>query len=122
LRFANEDLQMAQLAMSNKIYNQVCFHSQQSVEKALKALLVSQGKTPPRTHQIGDLLSLVDNNPFASNLELQLLDRFYIPTRYPDALPGALPDGLPGEKDAKEAFSTAQKVLTTIKPLLKENS
>ena len=120
LRFAEEDLQMAQLAASQKIYNQVCFHSQRSVEKALKALLVEQGQSPPRTHRLGDLLTLLDNEPFTSNLEIQLLDRFYIPTRYPDALPGSLPEGLPGKKDAEEAYATARDTLSIIKGLVEE--
>ncbi len=37
LQFAAEDLQMAELAMREAIYNQVCFHSQQCAEKAIKA-------------------------------------------------------------------------------------
>lgn len=42
------------------------------------------------------------------------LDRFYIPTRYPDALPGALPDGLPNQKDAEEALEVAQRVMNLL--------
>ena len=38
LEFSAEDLKMAELALKEKIYNQVCFHSQQCVEKAIKAL------------------------------------------------------------------------------------
>lgn len=33
LEFARQDLQMAVLALDEGIYNQVCFHSQQRVEK-----------------------------------------------------------------------------------------
>lgn len=43
--------------------------------------------------------------------ELLILDRFYITTRYPDALPGILPEGLPSEENAREAFNTAEEVL-----------
>ncbi len=88
LQFAGEDLQMAELALQEGIYNQVCFHSQQSAEKAVKGLLLFQGKTPPRTHLLGDLLTLLVSNPFTNSLEIQLLDRFYIPTRYPACLAG----------------------------------
>lgn len=41
-------------------------------------------------------------------------NRFYIPTRYPDALPGSLEDGLPEKEDAQEAFDLAKRVLETI--------
>ena len=38
--FAEEDLLMAEIALENEIYNQVCFHSQQGVEKILKGFLL----------------------------------------------------------------------------------
>lgn len=121
LRFAREDLSVAELTMLAAIFNQVCFHAQQCAEKAIKGLLVLQGKKPPRTHLIGDLLSLLETNPFqTSTLEIQLLDRFYIPTRYPDALPGELPEGLPGREDAEEALATARQILDTIEALVQQ--
>jgi HEPN domain-containing protein len=111
LQFAREDLMMAELALQAAVPNQVCFHAQQCVEKVVKGLLVRQGLTPPRTHRLSDLLPLLDPTPLAAlNLELQLLDRFYIPTRYPDALPGMLPEGMPNEADAHEALALAQQV------------
>lgn len=123
LAFANEDLRMAELAMADKLYNQVCFHSQQCVEKAVKALLVHQGKIPPRTHSLIDLLRLLDPNPLAAiALELQLLDRFYIPTRYPDALPGSLPEGLPDERDADHALVIARQALQRVQEALSRSS
>jgi HEPN domain-containing protein len=48
------------------------------------------------------------------NDALSLLDRFYIPTRYPDALPGMLPDGLPGQRDAQEALDLAKQTLEQV--------
>ena len=47
-------------------------------------------------------------------------ERFYIPTRYPDALPGALPEGLPGREDAEEALATARQVLALIEVLAQQ--
>jgi HEPN domain-containing protein len=52
LEFAHQDLQMAELALPEGIYNQVCFHSQQCVEKCIKGLLANLGKITPRTHSI----------------------------------------------------------------------
>lgn len=117
LQFAHEDLHVARLAMQEKIYNQACFHSQQCAEKAIKGLLAFQGAKPPRTHSLSDLLGLLSPNPFASDSDIQLLDRFYIPTRYPDALPGTLPEGLPDHKDAIEALRVAQHVWETVRAL-----
>lgn len=109
MEFARQDLKMAELALSEGIYNQVCFHSQQCVEKCIKGLLASQDKATPRTHSIVDLLGMLPSDSFR-NLrdELSQLDIFYIPTRYPDALPGSLADGLPGKEDAEEAIAAAR--------------
>lgn len=116
LHFAREDLRMAELALQNSIYNQACFHAQQCAEKAIKGLLAFQGVAPPRTHRIADLLSLLKNAPF--DVEVQLLDRFYIPTRYPDALPGMLPEGLPERGDAEHALDTARQALAVVTDLV----
>ena len=115
LVFARQDLRMAELAMGEGLHNQACFHCQQCAEKAVKGLLVHRGQTPPRTHRLGDLLGLLDPNPLAGMaLAVQLLDRFYIPTRYPDALPGALPEGLPNAEDAQEALTVARETIEII--------
>jgi len=114
LMFAAQDFRMAELAMAEGLYNQVCFHCQQCAEKAIKGLLAHQGRTPPRTHLLGDLLTLLAPNPLMVRLDIQLLDRFYIPTRYPDALPGNLPEGLPNLDDATEALVVARQTLEII--------
>jgi HEPN domain-containing protein len=123
LLFAHQDLRMAEMAMEEGLYNQVCFHAQQCAEKAIKGLLAHQRKIPLRTHRLADLLGLFEPDPFAEDrIEIQLLDRFYLPTRYPDALPGSLPEGLPDAGDAQEALTIAGKVLTQVKQLLQEVS
>lgn len=109
LAFAREDLQMAELALTERIYNQVCFHSQQCVEKCLKGMLADHGKTPPRTHSIVDLLGLLPVDCLGDlRDDLGQMDIYYIPTRYPDALPGSLAEGMPGKEEAEEAISTAR--------------
>lgn len=105
--FAEEDLQMAHLAFNAGIWNQVCYHSQQAAEKILKSMVLD--RQPPRTHQLSELCRLI-KTPIPDSLQerVMLLDRFYIPTRYPDALPGSLESGLPNESDATEALQTAK--------------
>ncbi len=115
LTFAREDLRVAELVLEEGIFNQVCFHAQQCVEKALKAALASRGQVPPRVHSITDLLSFVQVEYLAKlSDDLVLLDDFYIPTRYPDALPGTLPDGLPGRTEAEFALAVARTALERI--------
>lgn len=75
--FAGQDLQMAELALQEGIYNQVCFHSQQCVEKCIKGILANLDKTLPRTHSIVDLLRLLPEGFFSSSREeLSQLDIF----------------------------------------------
>lgn len=111
LKFATEDLQVAELALPQGLYNPACFHAQQCVEKSIKAALIHQGTVPPRTHSIVDLLNLIAVE-FLSDLSSQLtrLDGFYMLTRYPDAM-------IPTEiteitaADAADAIALARSVL-----------
>lgn len=121
LDFAREDIRMAELALQWDIFNQTCFHSQQCTEKALKSLISSRGTSPPRTHRLVDILSMLEPALLADIAnDIQLLDRFYIPTRYPDALPGALPDDLPTRQDAEQALTIAQQVLKVADEAIKQ--
>ena len=119
--FALEDLKLAELAMKEGIYNQVCFHAQQYVEKILKGYLLSKGEIYPKSHKLADLLLKIQESPFDTlKSEILSLDRFYIPTRYPDTLPGTLPESLPSKKDAEEALNIAKEVFEIIKKKLEE--
>lgn len=104
---------MASLGFGESLWNQVCFHSHQAAEKSLKALLAYEGDLPPRTHRLINLSkSLEDRYPPLIELadDLLVLENYYIPTRYPDAIPGSLPESLPDRGDAQEALTTAERV------------
>jgi|SRR3989338_584366 len=120
--FAEEDIKMAESAFKERIFNQTCFHSQQAVEKMLKGFLKAKGIIVPRTHFIVELLKIcikIDKNFQDLRDKCAILDDYYIPTRYPDAIPGVLPEGLPDEKDAKEALSNLIHARNFIKSRLK---
>lgn len=107
--FAGNDVQTAEVLLREGIWNQVCFHSQQAAEKYLKSLIDPEIR--PRSHKIAVLIPLCDPQlPPELKREMLLLDRFYIPARYPDALPGALEEALPGKSDAEGAFAAAMKL------------
>ncbi|MFA4889349.1 MAG: HEPN domain-containing protein [Candidatus Omnitrophota bacterium] len=111
--FAKEDSRMAEVALSEQIYNQVCFHCQQAAEKILKGYLLSRNQDVPKTHFLDELLNLcahIDKTFEDLREYCATLDDYYIPTRYPDALPGILPEGLPNDKDALEALNFAEKI------------
>ncbi|MFC1566373.1 HEPN domain-containing protein [bacterium] len=114
---ASDDLQFAKLGLENSFYSQVCFLSQQCVEKSIKALIISEEKLYPKTHKIVDLFN---QSKHAKNLlknfknKIKILDEFYIPTRYPDSIPGNYKDSLATEKDANEVFEIASQIYSTV--------
>ena len=121
LEFAREDSRMAELAFEDGIYNQACFHAQQGVEKALKAFLRSHQRSVPQVHSLRELLAIcqrLDADARFLKDACKTLDRYYIPTRYPDALPGMAPEGLPTRQDAEEAVDLLRTSLAWIEAKL----
>ncbi len=111
LRQAAEHLAAAEWAAQGKHWPNACL---QSAELALKALLIRQGKQA-RMHGLLHLLELLlPYYPEVSRLDRAArgLDRFYIPTRYPDALPTGTSAAYFNEQDAVEAQTAAGEVLS----------
>ena len=121
LSMANDDLAFAELGLSNGFFSQVCFLSQQASEKALKAVLLSRTGGYPRVHSIVDLVKRNDAVEALAGLmdDARILDQYYIPTRYPDGVPGSLPDGLPSEEHAKQALTIAKTVVGQCEQVLR---
>ncbi len=89
-RQAQADLEVVCTLRSAGHYAAACFHSQQVAEKALKAVLYSQGSRVVLGHSVRELVRQcsVCDPAFADVAgEAALLDQFYIPTRYPNGLP-----------------------------------
>ena len=113
LERAEDDLKFARVGLKEGFYSQVCFLSQQAVEKSLKAFLISRGVLYPKTHKLTDLAeacSKLDRRIERFNKDFRILDEFYIPTRYPDAIPGSLKGFSPSKKRAEEALEMAEKI------------
>ena len=95
------------------------FHFQQAAEKALKAYLYLKVKSIEvfYTHSIDDLLEMtVDIDPdFKEVAQAKKLDKYYIPTRYPNGLPGGVPSRFFDDpKEAKEAMELAKRVIELV--------
>jgi HEPN domain-containing protein len=94
LEQAEDDLRWATHLRDAGAHNIACFLSQQVAEKALKALLYQRGAELVIGHSVQELCE----RAAASMPELADrcadwggLDAYYLPTRYPDALPGSIP-------------------------------
>jgi len=92
------------------------FHFQQAAEKALKAYLYLKVKSIEvfYTHSIDDLLEMtMDIDPdFKEVAQVKKLDKYYVPTRYPNGLPGGVPSRyFDDPKEAEEAMELAKSVI-----------
>ncbi len=94
-------------------YDAACFHAEQCVEKLMKALLIHLGVTPPRTHDLAVLDSLLAPAcpewlwPVA---ELRLLTRAAVDFRYPGESADA--------EEAAKAFEIATQMRSKLRELL----
>jgi HEPN domain-containing protein len=87
LRHARSDLALAKSlpADTDVLPETLCFHAQQSVEKAIKAVLMHQGVPFLKTHNIGVLLDLLppQSSRDAALDEAALLTDYAVSSRYP---------------------------------------
>jgi HEPN domain-containing protein len=114
---ARFDLEAARASVAAGNHEWACFQAQQSAEKALKALLLRQGKRRFPSHSVHDLLAEVTKlaPEFDAVSEAQRLDQYYIPTRYPNGLPGTvMPHDYYGQKEALECVNLAESLLELI--------
>jgi len=124
---AKVDFEKAKSDLNNKFYEWACFTSQQCGEKAVKSLIMKLGFTP-WGHSITALLKLISEKveiPKEIIESAQLLDSYYIPTRYPNGFVSGKPADYYNEKMAKEAINAAGKILEFCKDYIfreKENN
>jgi HEPN domain-containing protein len=103
------------LLLANGPTDTPCFHAQQAIEKAFKALLTFHQITFPRTH---DLLRLLDLAlPFMPELDNDRegfadMETYAVDLRYPDL-------GFdPPRSDAVDALALAEETVTKIRTIV----
>ena len=107
-----EDMKAAQDSCNTGNFDWACFQCRQAAEKALKALWYFHG-VDPWGHSV---LNLINSFPkeisLAEYIEAaQLLDKLYIPTRYPNGLPEPSPFEVFSRKDADAAIRAAGRIV-----------
>ena len=111
---ARSELAFAQVGLREGFPAQACFHCQQSAEMALKALHYLGGARLVIGHSLVELLTpLAETHPVLATLRKAAarLDQLYIPTRYPNGLPGGVPAEVFTEEQAAEAMAQATQFL-----------
>lgn len=116
---ARSDLTLARIGLQPGILpEQICFHAQQSVEKALKAVLLHASIDFPFTHDVGQLLNTLESGGIVVPDELKeidLLTPYAVESRYPGYWGNISAD------DVTEAVTLAEKTVAWAEKFLQAN-
>ncbi len=119
---AEDDLAAARVLRQAGHHALAAFHGQQAGEKALKGLW-RRLDLDPWGHSAVRLLGELP--PGRTNLDVEALlplaaalDKLYIPTRYPDALPGITPSEAFTEEEATRAIEQAGRLMEAVRAVL----
>lgn len=118
LRQAEHDLSDAEYSLDGRRYALACFLCQQAAEKALKAYLYTCGADQVLGHSVADLMSecaALDRDFGALRPSAAPLDQYYVPTRYPNSLPGGIPAEAFDDSDARRALTLAAAVIRLVR-------
>jgi HEPN domain-containing protein len=120
LILSEKDLSAAGILIKDKqLLNIAAFHSQQAIEKAMKAFLEEKECVIPKVHNLERLYSLIGGNElFKFDMSMiREIDRVYINSRYPADL-GLMPYGNISDDDARRFLEYARFVFEKVKECL----
>lgn len=123
MRQAERDLQNARWELQGGFWEWACFAAQQAGEKAVKAIYQRLGGEA-RGHTVTNLfLGLREKTEVADEvIDLgRTLDRFYIPTRYPNGWVEGVPADFYTSQEADLALSCGEEVLRFCRGLLAQS-
>ena len=115
IKAAYDDIILLEEIKNNKhLTSIIAFHSQQAIEKSLKALLIEQEVNIPKIHSLNKLFNECKNQiDLTNNQIINKLDKLYIDSRYPGDM-GLLPYGKPTLEDAKEFHNFTQEIFNKV--------
>jgi HEPN domain-containing protein len=112
-RQAEADLRHARNALEDGDYEWSCFAAQQAAEKALKSLFQRLGREAwghTLTVLIGNLPPDIQTPPELVE-HCRILDKHYIPTRYPNGFASGAPTDFYTQREAEDAVRYAEAIL-----------
>lgn len=119
LEQAEHNLEVTRLHVAHGYWSDACFMAEQTAQVALKAYLYVQGERFIPIHSVYELvLECARREPaFAAVTDAgKVLDKYYIPARYPDALaPPAVPYRSFTEAEARQALSYAEEIVSLVR-------
>lgn len=120
IKDAEDELSSALILFEHEKFKGVCYHSQQCVEKALKALIIEKGNKPEKTHDIVEHLNKVEQ--IGWKVELPIDDAIFLNSIYKGRYPteeGLLPHGEPIQSDAERAAKSAEGFMKSVRKVLR---
>jgi HEPN domain-containing protein len=109
-RQAQRKLDSARWDIKGEFYEDACFSAQQAAELGAKALLESQGRIE-LGHSVYQLMQTAGDVSQDILNAARVLDRYYIPTRYPNGFPAGAPMDYYDQPTAEEAVRLAEAIL-----------
>jgi HEPN domain-containing protein len=123
---AEDDLKFVEWVFREGVFfDKGCFMSQQAGEKALKACLYGTGKRSVFGHSLFEMINdlCTYHSTFEKlSKEARRLDRFYIPTRYPNGLPGGMPFQVYSKEELEEAVTDVRKICEAARSFLQDQN
>lgn len=119
IKDAEDELSSALILLEHEKFKGVCYHSQQCVEKALKALIIEKGNKPEKTHDIVELLNKVEQMGW--KVDLSVDDAVFLNSIYKGRYPteeGLLPHGEPTKSDAEMAVKSVESFMKSVRRVL----
>ena len=121
LKRARSNLAVAAAGKTSEevLYEDLCFHCQQSVEKSIKALLISIDKEFPPTHSIARLLKLVSEAGIRVSEKIKKaidLTDYAVKMRYPGEQEPAT------SREYDQALKMATEVYTWVANLIEKGT
>lgn len=118
LKQAEHALKVAKTLLRDECFAECCFHAEQTGQLALKAFLYSQGERFVNLHSVKQLVErcATYDAAFTTLVDAgKVLDQYYIPTRYPDAIgfPG-VPYEIYTARQANEAAQLASGIVNLV--------
>lgn len=113
IRQAKRDIENANYELKGGFYEWSCFLSQQSAEKAVKAVIQRLGGEA-FGHSVAGLLQELpsDIRPDKEIMDIaKELDKAYIPTRYPNVHPAGAPFETYTEQEARRLMAYARRII-----------
>ena len=118
-KYFRENFESAKILLNSKLFNPCLQNVQQSVEKALKTVLIENDILFKKTHDILELKILLSKKGIDVNLsdeDCDFLNSIYLPSKYP--LGSVIPDYDPDEDVCKKAIKIAANVNDSVSTLL----